>query len=184
MKSTETGPRYRSDQAKNLVSFLVGEVRYAVDIHLVREIVNPLPLVSLPHAPAEVIGVSDHRGNVLPIVDLRVRFGLKVADVTRRTKWIIVTIPGSDERVEARAGARERTSVVALVVDAVTDVFGAGKAEQRSVPELGRGHDLRGISQVYSHDGTLVFVVDPNVVTSAAQQLDPTTLPPLLGRES
>ncbi len=176
MKSAETGTRYRNDQAKNLVSFLVGDVRYAVDIHLVREIVNPLPIVSLPHAPEEVIGVSDHRGEVLPIVDLRVRFGLKEADVTRRTKWIIVRLPG-DER-------GERTAAVALVVDAVTDVFGAGKAEQRAVPELGRGHDLRGIAQVYSHDGTLVFVVDPNVVTSAAQQLDPKTLPPLLGRDA
>lgn len=167
MKVAEHGPRYRKDQAKNLVSFLVGEVRYAVDIHLVREIVNPLPTVPLPHAPDEIIGVSDHRGDVLPVVDLRLRFGLPEQDATRRTKWIIVRVPGRDQ-------------AFALVVDAVTDVFGAGRAEQRSVPEIGRGHDLRGISQVYSHDDTLVFVVDPAIVTSAAQQLDPKTLPPLL----
>ncbi|MDB4974141.1 MAG: Positive regulator of CheA protein [Myxococcaceae bacterium] len=171
MKRTEHGSRYRNDQAKNLVSFLVGAVRYAVEIQLVREIVNPLPMVPLPHAPPEVIGVADHRGNVLPIVDLRVRFGLGEGKVTRRTKWIIVRVPESEQ-------------VVALVVDAVTAVFGAGTAEQREVPELGRGRDLRGIATVYSHDGTLVFVVDPGVVTSAAQQLDPDTIPPLLGRSS
>jgi purine-binding chemotaxis protein CheW len=171
MKRTESGARYRSDQAKNLVGFLVGEVRYAVDIHLVREIVNPLPIVPLPHAPAEIIGVSDHRGFVLPIVDLRVRFGLGFGDITRRTKWIIVRVPNSEQSV-------------ALVVDAVADVFGAGKADERSVPELGQGRDLRGISNVYSHDRTLVFVVDPNIVTSAAQQLDPKTIPPLLRRGS
>jgi purine-binding chemotaxis protein CheW len=167
MKSTDNGPRYRTDQVKNLVSFLVGEVRYAVDIHLVREIVNPLPTVPLPHAPAEVIGVADHRGDVLPVVDLRVRFGMLGGEMTRRTKWIIVRVPGREQSF-------------ALVVDAVTSVFGAGKNEQRSVPELGRGHEVRGISQVFSHDGTLVFVVDPGVVTSAAQQIDPKTLPPLL----
>jgi purine-binding chemotaxis protein CheW len=171
MKHSDSGPRYRNDQAKNLVSFLVGEVRYAVDIHLVREIVNPLPMVPLPHAPEEVIGVSDHRGDVLPIVDLRVRFGLPPGDNTRRTKWIIVRVPGSEQQV-------------ALVVDAVTDVFGAGRGEQRAVPELGTGRAQRGISQVYSRDGTLVFVVDPNTVTSAAQQLDPETIPPLLRRGS
>lgn len=171
MKSADTGPRYRNDQAKNLVGFLVGAVRYAVDIHLVREIVNPLPLVSLPHAPEEVIGVSDHRGDVLPVIDLRVRFGLRGDEVTRRTKWIIVRVPG-------------REHVVALVVDAVSDVFGAGKDDQRSVPELGRGEDVRGIAQVYSHDGTLVFVVDPYAVTSAADKIDPKTLPPLLRRGS
>lgn len=167
MKSADQSPRYRTDQAKNLVSFLVGDVRYAVDIHLVREIVNPLPMVALPHAPAEVIGVADHRGDVLPVVDLRVRFGLGGGDVTRRTKWIIVRVPGRDQSF-------------ALVVDAVTAVFGAPRDEQRAVPELGRGEDLRGIAHVYSHDGKLVFVVDPSVVTSAAQELDPKTLPPLL----
>ena len=171
MKSTETGPRYRNDQAKNLVGFLVGDVRYAVDIHIVREIVNPLPLVSLPHAPPEVIGVSDHRGDVLPVIDMRVRFGLDASHTTRRTKWIIVRVPGQEQ-------------VVALVVDAVADVFGAGKDDQRSVPEISRGRDVRGIAQVYSHDGTLVFVVDAHAVTSAAQQIDPKTLPPLLRRDS
>jgi purine-binding chemotaxis protein CheW len=171
MKHSDSGARYRNDQAKNLVSFLVGEVRYAVDIHLVREIVNPLPMVPLPHAPDEVIGVSDHRSNVLPIVDLRVRFGLPPGDNTRRTKWIIVRVPNSEQSV-------------ALVVDAVTDVFGAGRGEQRAVPELGSGRAERGISQVYSRDGTLVFVVDPNTVTSAAQQIDPKTIPPLLRRGS
>ena len=50
----------------------MGDVRYAVEIHRVREIVNPLPIVTLPHAPAEVVGVADHRGDVLPVVDLRV----------------------------------------------------------------------------------------------------------------
>jgi purine-binding chemotaxis protein CheW len=171
MKNTVSGARYRNDQAKNLVSFLVGAVRYAVEIQLVREIVNPLPLVPLPHAPPEVVGVTDHRGTVLPIVDLRVRFGLSVVTDTRRTKWIIVGVPETDQ-------------VVALVVDAVTAVFGAGRAQQRAVPELGQGRDLRGISTVYSHDGTLVFVVDPRVVTSAAQQIDRDTIPPLLGRSS
>jgi purine-binding chemotaxis protein CheW len=167
MKRGEHSNRYRKDQTKNLVSFLVGEVRYAVEIHLVREIVNPLPTVPLPHAPDEVIGVSDHRGDVLPVVDLRARFGLPEQSQTRKTKWIIVRVPGRDQ-------------TFALVVDAVTDVFGAGVAEQRSVPELGRGHDLRGIAQVFSHGDTLVFVVDPAIVTSAAQKIDPKTLPPLM----
>lgn len=167
MKNTDSTTRYRSDQAKNLVSFLVGEVRYAVDIHLVREIVNPLPFVALPHAPQEVCGVADHRGEVLPIVDLRVRFGLPATEATRRTKWIIVRLPG-------------RAQAVALVVDAVADVFGASENAQRSVPELSQGRDRRGIANVYSHEGKLVFVVDPHVVAAAARDIDTSSMPPLL----
>jgi purine-binding chemotaxis protein CheW len=167
MKNSDSTTRYRTDQAKNLVSFLVGDVRYAVDIHLVREIVNPLPFVSLPHAPQEVCGVADHRGEVLPIVDLRVRFDLPPTQSTRRTKWIIVRLPG-------------RAQSVALVVDAVTDVFGASVNDQRTVPELSQGRDRRGIANVYSHDGKLVFVVDPHVVAAAAREIDTSSMPPLL----
>lgn len=167
MKNTDSTTRYRSDQAKNLVSFLVGDVRYAVDIHLVREIVNPLPFVTLPHAPDEVCGVADHRGEVLPIIDLRVRFGLPPTESTRRTKWIIVRLA-----VQGQA--------VALVVDAVTDVFGASANDQRSVPELSRGRDRRGIANVYSHEGKLVFVIDPYVVAAAAREIDTSSMPPLL----
>ena len=107
----DSSTRQRLDRSKNLVGFLLGDVSYAVEIASVREIINPLPVVELPHAPPAVIGVCDHRGEVVPIVDLRARFGLASADTTRRTKWIIVRF---DERS------------VGLVVDSVTDVFGAG----------------------------------------------------------
>jgi chemotaxis signal transduction protein len=66
------------------------------------------------------------------------------------------------------------------VVDAVADVFGASQSAQRSVPELSRGADKRGIANVYSHEGSLVFVVDPQVVAAAAKEIDTDSLPPLL----
>ena len=149
--------RHRTDRTKNLVGFLVGDVRYAVDILRVREIINPLPVVPLPHAPPVVIGVADHRGQVVPVIDLRRRFALPTAEPTRRTKWIIV-----------RAGDR----AAGLVVDAVTDVFGAGTHDQRQVPELGVGDSARGISAVYSHDASLVFVIDVDRIAAPAEAVD------------
>ena len=156
MNELEQSTRYRTDQAKNLVGFLVGDVHYAVEIHRVREIVNPLTVVGLPHAPTEVVGVTDHRGQVLPVVDLRLRFGLRTAPATRRTKWLIVRMPGVP---------------VALVVDAVSEVFGAGKQHQREVPDIGGGQEQRGITLVYSYNGGLVFVVDPERVADATKNL-------------
>jgi purine-binding chemotaxis protein CheW len=137
--------RQRHDPSKNLVGFVVGDVHYAVSIHRVREIANPLLLVSLPKAPSAVTGVADYRGEVVPVIDLRTRFGLAPSATTRRTKWIIVDV---DQRF------------VALVVDAVTEVFGTGGADLRPVPSLGGGDDLRGISGVTNHAGTLTFVLE------------------------
>jgi purine-binding chemotaxis protein CheW len=144
--------RQRHDPSKSLVGFLVGDVRYAVPIADVREITNPLEIVELPHAPHAVAGVADFRGEVVPVVDLRVRFGFSATVRTRRTKWILVDV-----------GDR----VVALVVDGVTEVFGTGGVDLRPAPPLGSGEDMRGIAGVLTRDKALVFVLE----TTGVRQL-------------
>jgi purine-binding chemotaxis protein CheW len=137
--------RQRHDPSKSLVGFLVGEVQYAVPIARVKEITNPMILVELPHAPPSIVGVSDYRGDVVPVVDLRLRFGLPATNPTRKTKWIVVDVAG-------------RT--VAIVVDAVTEVFGTGGADLRPAPSLGGGDDVRGLAGVTNFAGKLVFVLE------------------------
>ncbi len=140
-----SAPKHRPDPQKSLVGFTIGAVAYAVPIASVREIVGPSPLTLLPHAPAAVAGVAAHRGEVVPVIDLRVRFGLPPAPDARHSKWILVEVEG-------------RT--VGMVVDQVTEVFGTGGAELRPSPELGEGDDVRGIAGVTTHDGILTFVLD------------------------
>lgn len=158
--------RRRADRSKNLVGFTIADVHYAIDILRVREILNPLPIVPLPHAPAAVLGVADHRGEVVPILEVRRRFGLATALATRRTKWIVVEL-----------GDR----LVGLVVDSVTDVFGAGEPDQRSVPEIGVGDAARGIAAVYSYGGNLVFVLDVDRIAAVAEVLDMNALSAIVG---
>jgi purine-binding chemotaxis protein CheW len=136
---------HKSLAGKSLVGFQVGEVAYAVPISAVREIVNPLPLTPLPHVPGAVVGVGDHRGEVLPVIDLRLRFGLPRLPDPRRAKWILVNVEGQ---------------AVGLVVDRVTDVFGTGGAPLKPPPALGAGDDARGIAGVATHEGVLTFVLD------------------------
>lgn len=137
--------KQRPDLQKSLVGFVVGDVVYAVGIGSVREIVNPVPLTELPHAPPTVAGVIDHRGEVVPVVDLRARFGLPPATDLRRAKWLLIDVEGR---------------CVGLAVDRVTDVFGTGGSEVLPAPALGYGDDERGIVGVTKHDGALVFVLD------------------------
>jgi purine-binding chemotaxis protein CheW len=142
---SDTGQRHRSDPQKNLVGFVVGQVSYAVDIARVREIVNPLEVTPLPHMPSEVAGVTDHRGEVIPVIDLRVRFGLERMESARSTKWILLHAGG------------ERS--VGIVVDSVTEVFGALEGV-RPTPEVGGNRDVRGIAGVVTHNGRLTFVLE------------------------
>lgn len=137
--------KHRPDPQKSLVGFVVGDVAYAVAIGIVKEIVNPASLTELPHAPAAVAGVMDHRGEVVPVVDLRVRFGLPPSPDPRRAKWILIDVEGRS---------------VGLAVDRVTEVFGTGGTEIKPAPALGEGDDERGIVGVTTHDRVLTFVLD------------------------
>lgn len=147
--------RLRPDPQKSLVGFAVGDVYYAIPIGCVKEIINPIALTRLPHAPASISGVADHRGEVVPIVDMRSRFGMSQGDERRRTKWILVEVEG-------------RT--VGLVVDRVTGVFGTGDG-LRPAPTLGGGEEVRGIVGVTSHDSKMVFVLDVDRIEALTESL-------------
>ena len=106
--------------------------------------------------PRAIAGVADHRGEVIPIVDLRVRFGLPKEQEQRRNKWILVNVQGR---------------IVGLKVDAVTEVFGQAGIELRPAPELGEGDDLRGLSGVITHEGAMNFVLDLDSLEALIEQM-------------
>lgn len=136
--------RERPDAQKSLVGFMVGDVAYAVPISWVREIVNPIPLTELPHAPNSVAGVVDHRGEVVTVVDLRAHFKLQKNVQLLRSKWILIKV---------------RNLSLGLVVDRVTDVFGTSGQKLREPPRV-HGDDARGFLGVITHDEKLTFVLD------------------------
>jgi purine-binding chemotaxis protein CheW len=141
---------------KNLVGFEVGPICYAIEIKYVREIVRPMPTLALPHVPDTVVGVVDHRGDVVPIIDLRKRFG--------------VTQSGRDKDVRFVILARGERSV-GLIVDKVTEVFGTADMQSRDLPQIAAGEQARGIKAAYSDQGKLVFVLDVDRLTSVADGL-------------
>jgi len=145
--------RSRLDPTKDLVGFLVGAVHYAIDIQCVREITKPLDLTALPHAQAPIIGVADYRGEVIPVVDMRLHLSSS-AEQTKKTKWIVV-------RVEGR--------LAAIVVDTVTDVFGTGTSELRGAPSLGESDAKRGIKGVASIRGQMAFVLDTALIAELSR---------------
>jgi purine-binding chemotaxis protein CheW len=158
-------PQRRADPSKSLVGFYVGDVHYALDIARVSGIVNPLAITPLPHTPSEVTGVADHRGEVVPVLDLRVRFELPALEANRSTKWIMV-----------QAGRH----LFGLVVDRITEVFGTGDEPLAPAPPVGGKAEVRGIAGVLTHDEILTFVLDTDrflsVVDAVADVLE--SVPP------
>jgi purine-binding chemotaxis protein CheW len=136
--------RFRREQFRSLVGFVVGDVAYAVPTSCVREITTPHPVTELPHLPRGVIGVFEHRGQVVPVIDLRTCFDVS-AHSEKRSQWIIVEVD------HHRIG---------LCVNRVSGVFEVGFGGLKPVPELGKGVDPRNLVGVASHQDRLTFVLD------------------------
>jgi purine-binding chemotaxis protein CheW len=109
------------DRRVQLCTFRIAGEDYAIDIMRVREIIHPLPVTPVPRAPVFVEGVCRLRGEVIPVVDVRKRFGLAAGPPTRKTRFLIVNVAGR------RLG---------LVVDEVCEVLRVPASELRAAPGL------------------------------------------------
>lgn len=112
-------------ETRQFVTFTVGEEVYAVDIMAVREIKGWTEVARLPNQPDHMRGVLNLRGVIVPIFDLRCRFGQGLTEATAIHVVVIVAVAA-------------RT--VGILVDSVSDILTVGVAEIRPVPEL----DSRG----------------------------------------
>lgn len=147
--------RFRADPQKSLVGFMLGDVHYALDISRVIQIINPQTTTALPMMPESVMGVFEFRGTIIPVVDMRQRFALPNTNTTRRTKWVLVDVGGLP---------------AAIIVDAVTEVFGITENDLRPAPPVGGG-DRRGIIAITNHAGRLTFVLDILKIRSSIDAL-------------
>ena len=89
LSSTDT--RAKSElKSEQMISFLVGGEEFAIDIQNVREVISCPEITRLPRAPAFVRGVIDLRGEIIPVVDMRARLGMRAQERTSYTAVIIV----------------------------------------------------------------------------------------------
>lgn len=148
----------------SLVGFRVADGTFAIEVNVVREILAPAPLVTVPDAAKIVLGVIEHRGHVVPIVDLRRRFGFPPHANARRAKWIVV---------EGGAGW------LGLAVDEVTEVFRVDPSHERTPPRVGPGDVAQGFTKVYAYEGQLVMQLDLKALSRAIEENTISPLPAL-----
>src|ERR1700753_797568 len=119
------GPGAESHQ---VLTFVLGNETYGVDILRVQEIRGWSAVTKIPHAPSHVLGVLNLRVSIVPIVDLRMRFALDRAEYTAITVIIVVSVLSA-------SGRRD----FGVVVDGVSDVVDVNTAEVKPAPGVGSG---------------------------------------------
>jgi purine-binding chemotaxis protein CheW len=132
-----------------VLTLLLGDETYGVDILRVQEIRGWTPVTRIPCAPAHVLGVLNLRGSIIPIVDLRLLFALEGAKYDAVTVIVVLSVICRDARRNFGA-----------VVDGVSDVIDVDAAQVRPAPQLGAGvatDHISGLLPICEH---MVILLD------------------------
>ncbi|MEM1277631.1 MAG: chemotaxis protein CheW [Pseudomonadota bacterium] len=130
---------------KQYVTFLIGERVYAINIIEVREIKQWSPTTALPNQPSYMRGVLNMRGTIVPVHDLRARFGGPLTEANENHVIVIINIG-------------EQT--VGVLVDAVSDIVTVAMDEVRPVPPGATDMDSSAITGLVSTDDQMIALID------------------------
>jgi purine-binding chemotaxis protein CheW len=146
-----------SGKTLQVVTFALGSEEYGVDIAQVQEINRMVTITHVPRAPQFMEGVINLRGQLIPIIDLRTRFGMDRSERTKNTR-IVVTEIGSKR--------------VGMVVDSVSEVLRIPVESIEDAPDLVAGVDTEYIRGVGKMGDRLIIMLDLTRVISGADKLD------------
>ena len=139
------------------LAFTLGNEEYGIDILKVQEIRGYEAVTRIATAPAFIKGVINLRGNIVPIVDMRIKFNLEHVRYDAFTVVIILNVGGR---------------VVGMVVDGVSDVLTLTSEHVRPAPEFGAGFDTQYLIGLGSVDQRMLILVDiEKLMTSADMAL-------------
>lgn len=108
------------------LTFTMASEEYGIGILKIKEIIGMMPITTVPKTPEFVKGVINLRGKVIPVIDLRLRFGIDAIDYTERTCIIVVEVHGSAGTVQ-----------IGIVVDAVSEVLNINGEDIEKTPTFG-----------------------------------------------
>ena len=127
------------------VTFKLIDETYGINVMQIREVLRYSEIAPVPGAPSYVMGIVNLRGNVVTVVDSRVRFGLPDATISDDTRIIIV---------------EHDNEQVGLLVDAVQEVFYLYQGEIEQSPSVGNDEAIMFIQGVYQKDDELVILLE------------------------
>jgi len=134
-----------SSDGSQFLTFSLGEELYGVDILRVQEIKGYTAVTKIPNTPAHIKGVLNLRGTIVPIVELRTKFGLPTIDYTMFTVIVVVVV---------------QDKVMGLVVDAVSDVLDIEAKDIQPAPEFGNKVDVTFLKGIGKSGEKLVSLLD------------------------
>lgn len=152
-------------QGNQYLTFFLGAEEYGVDILRVQEIKGWDSVTPLPNTAEDMRGVINLRGSVVPIIDLRRRFGMQEVEYSKTTVIVVL-------KVQSPKG--ERT--MGFVVDAVSDVYSIPDGELRPPPDFGGAGQSNFVKSLATVDNKMVILLDIDQMVGSTIDVAPASL--------
>ncbi|HUX22045.1 MAG TPA: chemotaxis protein CheW, partial [Spirochaetia bacterium] len=152
---TKNAERDIDGELNQLISFMVGNEEYGMEILRVKEVIRSPEITSLPKAPTFVKGIINLRGDVIPIVDLRNKFGLETDEMTQATRIIVVDVDGR---------------LVGMVVDSASQVVRIPSDQIDPPPPIIGGISTEYIKGVAKLNDRLVILLNIDSILSGDEK--------------
>ena len=131
------------------LTFSLADEEYGIGILKIKEIIGMMPITTVPQTPDFVKGVINLRGKVIPVIDLRLRFGMESIEYAERTCIIVVEITGAQSPI-----------LIGSVVDSVSEVLNIKSEEIEDPPTFGARLDTEAILGMAKIDGAVKILLD------------------------
>ncbi|MDM8543584.1 chemotaxis protein CheW [Desulfococcaceae bacterium HSG9] len=142
------------------LTFKLENEMFAIHVNQAREILDLLPITKMPQLPAFMRGVINVRGSAVPVIDLRLKFGLPEAEDSPDTRIVIIEIEADDE-----------TTVLGAVVDAVHEVLEFKPEQIEDAPHIGKRWRTEFIMGIGKHNDEFVIIIDIEKIFSTDELL-------------
>ena len=143
-------------QTTQYLTFTLADEVFAVDVARVREILEMPSITKVPQVPDFMLGVINLRGCVVPVIDLRLKFGMKETAQTVNTCIIVVEVAMDGENI-----------VLGSLADSVQEVIEMEYSQIEAAPHIGTNLKTDFIKGMGKHDGRFVMILDIDKVFSS-----------------
>jgi len=140
------------------LTFTLADEEYGIGILKIKEIIGLMQITTVPQTPEFIKGVINLRGKVIPVVDLRLRFGMDSMDYTERTCIIVVEIKGANDSVQ-----------IGIVVDSVSEVLNIRGEDIEDTPAFGAKLNTDFISGMAKTEDNVKILLDIDRVLSTQE---------------
>lgn len=154
-ETMDQAAKVMADREGKYLTFALADEEYGISILKVKEIIGMMSITTVPQTPGFVKGVINLRGKVIPVVDLRLKFGIEAAEYTERTCIIVVEIDGASGAI-----------LMGIVVDAVSEVLNITGENIEDTPTFGTKLDTEYISGMAKCEGGVKILLDIDQVLS------------------